>query len=232
MSTILSFDCSGIYASVCLQKDGQTLHETMLQERLTHSQTLLCLLQTALQSTRLSLQELSALALTVGPGSFTGLRIGLALAKGLALPHNLPVVGVSTLEATARSISTNGPILAALNARRDQVYWAAFSRSPSFFRLHEDSAGTATQASDFLQMQKEIYFLVGDGAEMCYNKNIYAPSGLDATPFVARGVAEAAQQAFADGLAVPASVLALQYLRLSQAEQVRLASQAEKITQT
>ncbi len=189
---------------------------------LTHSETLLPLVQRGLLSAGLSLGDLSALALTVGPGSFTGLRIGLALAKGLALPNQLPLIAVSTLEAMARSAPGTGPVLAAINARREQVYWAAFHGSEPFVRLVEDTLSPASEATSFLQKQKDAFFVVGDGACLCYN-TVCATLGSEPSPFIARGVAKAAQHVFAQGLCCSAASVFPNYLRLPQAERERAA---------
>ncbi len=223
MSMILSFDCSGATASVCLQKDGETVYEELLNRGLTHSETLLALVQRGLQEACFTVKDLSAIALTVGPGSFTGLRIGLALAKGLALPHQLPLIGVSTLEAMAYSVEANGCILAAINARRGEVYWAAFQQKNGLIRLTEDAATSAKFAQMFWEERKESVFIVGDGANLCYNNEcITEMLDVEHTPYVARGVAKAAALAYKRGLMQQAQQVNPCYLRLSQAERERL----------
>ena len=99
--TVLGLDCAGKTAGVAVCQGGQLLYESRLCAGFTHSETLLCLCEEALRACGLCVQELSLLAVTAGPGSFTGLRIGLAVTKGLALPHDIPCAGVSTLEALA-----------------------------------------------------------------------------------------------------------------------------------
>ncbi len=228
MSIILSLDCSGTTASICLRHQDETLYEEMLNTGLTHSETLLELIARGLNAENLQIKDLGAIALTVGPGSFTGLRIGLSLVKGLVLPQQLPVIAVSTLEAMARSTHPSSIVISAINARRKEVYWAAFRRGSSFERLTLDAAAPATEATVFYKKQKESVFWVGDGANLCYNEDGYAieSSFVECTPFVARGVAEAATEYFANGCATTAANLVPQYLRLSQAERERLQKQS------
>lgn len=134
--TVLGLDCAGKTAGVAVCQGGQLLYESRLCAGFTHSETLLCLCEEALRACGLCVQELSLLAVTAGPGSFTGLRIGLAVTKGLALPHDIPCAGVSTLEALAFCAPPVGSCVCALDARRGEVYHAAFAmarRAPGAF---------------------------------------------------------------------------------------------------
>lgn len=227
---VFALDSSGKTASVCLRRNGQTLHESLLDAGLTHSETLLPLVQKALAACGLTAGEVELWAVTAGPGSFTGLRIGLSLAKGLALPFGTPLAPVSTLEAMARASGRQGLVLASLNARRGEVYWAAFRLQNGCTRLTPDAAAPASEAQAFLKTQAETVFMVGDGTELCYN-NTNCNVGLraDGSPLlVAAGAALSAEAALQRGHTVSAASACPVYLRLSQAERERLEKTARE----
>lgn len=222
----LGVDCAGKTAGVAVMQDGALLYECSLNRGLTHSETLLCMVQNALHSTGLTCEEVSLYGVCAGPGSFTGLRIGLAAVKGLALPHGTLCAGVSTLEALARCCAGSGTVVCALDARRGEVYWAAFGL-PGVIRLTPDTAQPMDALEPFLKNCKKPLFFVGDGAGLCYNRYdnlaglVPCPAPLQASR--ALGVCMAACAAAQQGLAVPAAQLMPQYHRLSQAERERAA---------
>lgn len=220
----LGLDCAGKVAGVAVTEDGRLLYECFLDRGLTHSETLLPMVQGALSALGLTLGQVDLLGVCAGPGSFTGLRIGLAAAKGLALPGDIPCAGVSTLEALARCCTGDGVVIPALDARRGEVYWAAF-RLPGCERLTPDAAGPVEALEDFLKNCKNPVFFVGDGAGLCYNRYgaraIPCPAPLRQSR--ALGVCLAAEAAAAAGRAASAEGLAPRYLRLSQAERERAA---------
>ncbi len=224
MSLLFALDASGRTSSVCLVSEGQIIYEELLDEGLTHSETLLPQVQRALQATGFSAADIASFAVTNGPGSFTGLRIGLALVKGLAFPQDIPVTPVSTLEAMARATGESGLLLSAINARRGEVYWAAFRRQNGLQRLTPDAACAAIEAENFIKMQTERVLVVGDGGKLCYTGNDYtADVTLFSQPLlVARGAALAALDCQNPVRAVHAGQLRPVYLRLSQAERERL----------
>lgn len=228
---LLALDSSGKTASVCLLRDGTVLHEALLDKGLTHSETLLPLVRQVLADAGLAVSGVDVLAVTGGPGSFTGLRIGMALAKGLALPDNIPALAVSTLRSLAIASGQSGLVLPALDARRGEVYWAAFSCQPGVCRrLAPDDAAPASAAAAWLSALPagdSPVFWVGDGAQICYNalEPAKAQSSLAALRYpIARGTALAAYAAWQRGEAVPAAALRPRYLRLSQAERERAKS--------
>ena len=202
---ILAVDTAGKTASVALMRDGRLLYEVYLDGGLTHSETL-----------------------NAGPGSFTGLRIGLAAIKGLALPKQVLCAPVSTLEALAACHTGAGTVLCALDARRGQVYSAAF--------LLDDDARSAASLQDFVKSCKKPLFFVGDGAYLCYNIYSEAEGVLPMPPALrgghAVGVALAAQRMAQEGLAVPPAALLPDYHRLSQAERERAERLAAAQTET
>lgn len=224
MSITFALDSSGTEASVCILQDDTLLYEKEIDEGLTHSETLLPLVQEAFAQTGLAPQDVSLFAASAGPGSFTGLRIGLSLAKGMAAPFGLPLAPVSTLWALAlASGEAEGTLIPALNARRGEVYAAAFDPAKHFGRLMDDTAAPAAELEPILaKLRTPIYFL-GSGAEICYTlfREKYDVRQLTARFPIARGVALAARQMEAAGDVPPAEQARPNYLRLSQAERER-----------
>ena len=223
---ILAVDTAGKTAGVALMQDGRLLYEVYFDGGLTHSETLLPLIDTCLKLCGLTCADIDLFGVNAGPGSFTGLRIGLAAVKGLAFPRNTPCAPVSTLEALAAGHVGQGTILCALDARRGQVYSAAFDLA-THARLLEDDARAAGSLADFVKNCKKPLFFVGDGAYLCYNIYSEAEGVLPVPPALrggrAAGVALAAQRMAGAGLAVPPEALLPDYHRLSQAERERAA---------
>ena len=159
-----------------------------------------------------------------GPGSFTGLRIGLAVVKGLALPRQIPCAGVSTMAALAYGLAGEGTVIGAQDARRGQVYWGAFDLA-AHDRLTPDTAAPVTTLENFVQTCKKPLFFVGDGATLCYNtyKNVPGVVCVPQPMQVLRGagVALAARAMWERGECVPPAALLPDYHRLSQAERER-----------
>ena len=174
-------------------------------------------------------QDIDAVAVAAGPGSFTGVRIGMACAKGFAWGHQLPLYGVSTLEAMVRGAAcADGCYCACMDARRAQVYNAVFSvEDGKLLRLSEDRAISIEELGAELKNLEKAIFLVGDGAELCYNTLRVSIPALCLLPEHLRGqhasgTALAAQAKIDAG--EPGSGLELipSYLRLSQAERTRI----------
>ena len=123
---ILAVDTAGKSAAVAILRDDTLLYETQCNNGMTHSETLLPMIDTALRACGLTMEDIDLLGVTSGPGSFTGLRIGLSVVKGLALPRQIPCAGVSTMAALAYGLASEGTVIGAQDARRGQVYWGAF----------------------------------------------------------------------------------------------------------
>ncbi len=124
---VLGINTSTPEGSVALMGDRALISEYILNAQATHSERLLPSIDRLLEETRIDFSGIAGIAVTVGPGSFTGLRIGLASAKGLAMASSLPLVGVSTLEAMARNLPyCYYPICPLLNARKGEVYWGVY----------------------------------------------------------------------------------------------------------
>lgn len=226
---ILALESSAKAASCALVADGIPLASAWQATGLTHSRTLLPMVQDMLNNSELSLHDVDAIAVAVGPGSFTGLRIGLAAVKGLAWAADKPCVGVSTLEGMARPLShINGIIVCAMDARRQQIYNAVFlADGGELTRLREDRAISLEEAAADLGGFDGPLTIVGDGAQLTYDyltkmgiDCVLAPAHLRQQSAV--GVALAAEAAGQER-AVSAQDLAPNYLRLSQAERERLA---------
>lgn len=213
---ILSIESSAVTASAALAEGDRIIKSEFINAGLTHSETLLPMVKRVMQD--VSFSELEAIAVTVGPGSFTGVRIGVAAAKGLAFANCIPCIAVSTLEAIAYNFyGENAIVCACMDARRMQFYNAIFSvDSDNISRITPDRAISIEELrSELAQYDKVI--LAGDGARLCY-ENI----GLD-NVFLApddkvyqNGIG--VLKASAGKQRIPADELMPVYLRPSQAE--------------
>ena len=227
---ILAFETSAKAASVALMENGKLLGESYQNTGLTHSQTLMVMAEDLLKSCDLKAQDVEAVAVAAGPGSFTGVRIGVAAAKGFAWGGELPCYGVSTLEAMARNLGAyQGYVVPAMDARRSQVYTAIFHAEKGMLsRMEEDMAISLEELKEKIKNFQEPVFLVGDGALLCYNTLLEEVPGLVLPPEHrmhqrAAGVALAAQAMADGGDPGNGGSLTPNYLRLSQAERERAA---------
>ena len=227
---ILAFETSAKAASVALLENGKLLGEAYQNTGLTHSQTLMVMAEDMLKACNLSASDVEAVAVAAGPGSFTGVRIGVAAAKGFAWGAQLPCYGVSTLEAMARNLGVyQGYVVPAMDARRNQVYTAIFhAEKGQLTRVEEDMAISLAELGEKIKIFAEPVFLVGDGAVLCYNTLLEEVQGLVLPPEHrmhqrAAGVALAAQALADAGDPGNGAELTPNYLRLSQAERERAA---------
>lgn len=168
---ILAVDSSSITASVAVFDNREKLAEGFINNGLTHSQTLMPLISETLAGSAIDIDTIDVFAASIGPGSFTGLRIGISLIKGMAALKNKPCIGVSTLAALAYgAIEFGGIVCAVMDARCAQVYNALFStENGEFTRLCEDrTISIEDLLAELIKINKPI-ILVGDGAFMCYN---------------------------------------------------------------
>ena len=211
---ILALESSAVSASVALTEDDKLIAQSFQNCGLTHSRTLLPMAEALLANCGVSLSEVDAFAVAHGPGSFTGVRIGVATVKGLALGTDRPCVGVSTLEAMA-----------------GQVYNALFEVDGLMpRRLCDDRALKMTELSE--EIGEAPYFLVGDGANLCYNTIKDSCTGLRLAPPELRyatgfGVAAAALPLIREGRTCTPQELDAFYLRRPQAERERMKRLAE-----
>jgi len=225
---ILAFETSAKAASVALSENGKLLGEAYQNTGLTHSQTLMVMAEDTLKQCGKTAQEVEAVAVAAGPGSFTGVRIGVAAAKGFAWGKELPCYGVSTLEAMAESLGAfDGYVCACMDARRSQVYNALFLvESGRLTRITEDRAIALSDLKTDLEHIDGPIYLVGDGAVLCHNtlKGEVPNLVLSAEHRIhqrAVGVAILAQKMADAGMAPSGGELNPNYLRLSQAERER-----------
>ena len=225
---ILALESSAKAASAALCRDGALIAQTVQCSGLTHSRTLLPMAEDLLKNAGLSLSDVDEIAVAHGPGSFTGVRIGVAAAKGLAWGAQKSAVGVSTLEAMAwhgLAAGEGALICPVMDARRSQVYNALFEiRAGKPDRLCEDRAISLDELCVELEKTKKCAFLVGDGAALCYNacleKNIpavLAPANLMQQSAWGVAMAAAGREPGTADMLLPV------YLRLSQAERERQA---------
>ena len=224
---VLAIESSAKAASVALTDSGSLVSQYFQASALTHSRTLLCMAQDLLENLDLNLSDIDSIAVAKGPGSFTGIRIGIAAAKGLAWGADKPICGVSTLEAMAWHLQDRTDVIVcpAMDARRHEIYNSkfTFTNSGDIVRLVEDRAIPISLLVDEAKKDNIPYFFVGDGAKLCYNEFLEngLPAFLAPEPLLlqsAWGVACAAR--FYEP--VSAFDLSPNYLRLSQAERERL----------
>ncbi len=170
---ILGVESSATAASAAIIKDGKLLSEVFSDTGLTHSQTLLPMIESCIKNAGINIEQIDSIAVANGPGSFTGVRIGIATVKGIAFTNNIPCVEVSTLESLAYNIPYfDGIICSVMDARCDQVYTASFENVDGckVNRLSEDSAISIDELSEYITKTKKAVVFVGDGAEICYSK--------------------------------------------------------------
>ena len=226
----LAFETSAKAASVALMDGGKLLGESYQNTGLTHSQTLMVMAEDLLKTCGKTAQQVEAVAVAAGPGSFTGVRIGVAAAKGFAWGAEIPCYGVSTLEAMALSLGAwDGYVVPTMDARRNQTYTAIFrAEKGNLTRLEEDMAISFEELKGKIKNFQEPVFLVGDGAVLCYNTLLEEVPGLVLPPEHrmhqrASGVALAAKRMMDAGEGGNGAELKPNYLRLSQAERERMA---------
>jgi tRNA threonylcarbamoyladenosine biosynthesis protein TsaB len=223
---VLALESTAKSASAALCRDGELISQYYQNSGLTHSRTLLPMIQDMLRNNEVSLDDVDLIAVAMGPGSFTGVRIGISVAKGLAWAKDKPALGVSTLEAMAwhGAAAPEGAIICpVMDARRNQVYNALFEFAEGRpRRLCADRAISLDELAEDVKKYKKIIFIIGDGAKLCYNylKKFELPALLPPEPMLyqsAWGVAMASL----DKKPGTAGELLPQYLRLSQAERER-----------
>ena len=225
---ILAFETSAKAASVALMENGKLLGESYQNTGLTHSQTLMVMAEDLLKQCNKTVQDVTAVAVAEGPGSFTGVRIGVAAAKGFAWGREIPCYGISTLEAMAESLGIyEGYVCPVMDARRSQVYNALFYVNNGVLeRRKEDRAiSLADLGAELAELNAPI-FLVGDGSDLTHKTlkeqvNVILPPE-HRKHQRATGVAILAAKKQAAGEAGDGAALQPNYLRLSQAERERL----------
>lgn len=215
---ILALECSAGPASAAVLEDGVIIASAFTNIRATHSQTLLPMMKDMLDKKGISISDIEALAISHGPGSFTGIRIGISAVKGLAAPKRLPCYGVSTLRAIAENHrGFEGIISAVMDARCNQVYNALFkAEGGKITRLTEDRALMIDELLSELEGYSENIIFSGDGAGLFekYSSEKLLVADENSRYQTAEGVAKAALEYEPTA---PESLTPF-YLRLPQAE--------------
>ena len=231
---ILAIDTSAIVATVAVTEDTKPLAQYTINNGNTHSETLLPMIESVLKSLSLEVSDIDLFALSAGPGSFTGVRIGAATIKGLSFDSGKPCAEVSTLEALAQNLVLyKGLICPVMNARRSQVYTALFrSDGKELIRLMPDSAIAISELDEILAKYGEPIALVGDGYEITEKdlkstSIIYVPKAQRMQS--ALSVASVAYKHYLNDDICDDRSLSVNYLRPSQAERERAEREAQKI---
>ena len=226
---ILSLDSSGLVATVAIVEDEQTLAEYTVNYKKTHSQTLLPMLDEVAKMIELDLETIDAIAVAGGPGSFTGLRIGSATAKGLGLALNKPLIHIPTLDGLAYNLYGNtGLICPIMDARRNQVYTGLYRFKDDEFQVVEEQMAISVQEliEKLNQYGEQVTFLgdgvpvyrlsLAEGLKVTYN---FAPAHMNRQR--AAAVATLAMKYYQEEKTETAEEHRPDYLRLSQAERER-----------
>ncbi len=228
---ILALDSTAIAASVALCDGEKLLANYTINLGNTHSETLLPMVEAVMKAAHIRVADIDLFAVSEGPGSFTGVRIGAATAKGLAFGKYKPCIGVSTLEALAYNlIGFEGIACPVMNARRSQVYTALFevSGGKTLTRLAPDRAISIAELEDELLTQNAPIYLSGDGYDI--TREGFTRLAVKDTPAIlipqnAYSVAMCALKKYNEGVRTTDVELAPVYLRLSQAERERAEKQ-------
>ncbi len=226
----LALDSSAVTAAVAITEGNTLLAQAAVDGVTTHSETLLPLIEQLLSSTHLTLDDIDLFACPVGPGSFTGIRIGVSLLRGLCFGRGKPCVGVSTLEALAENLCGIGAepaiLCPVMDARRGQFYNALFNADGT--RLTEDRLITAPELREELKKRQVPFYAVGDGYALA-QQLLELPDLMQVTPSLLRrqsgySVAICANRIYAENPDRDFSDLACKpvYLRASQAERERM----------
>lgn len=217
---LLSIDASGKTAACSVTQNGDLLAKRFCASGLTHSQTLLPMISDMLSEAKIDIEEIDELALTTGPGSFTGLRIGAATVMGLAGKRKCRCV--STLMAIAHNfIDENAVVIPALDARRSQVYTAVFRcENGTVTQLAEDSAQSVEKTAETVReyAKENTVFIAGDGAYLFSDILSTAQNVVFAKDELLYPQGQAIASAARCSAPIEAKDIKLSYLRLSQAE--------------
>ena len=170
---ILSIDTSSKICTVCIYEDNNVLIELNNDDERTHSQKLMPMIQKAFESVNLTLNDINLIACAKGPGSFTGIRIGIATAKAFSDVKKIPVVGVTSLEGLAYNLGSSGLICSLIDAKNNNVYYGLFefenNELKNTFILSSDNIENVITYIDTLQTNYSSISFIGDGAYLYKN---------------------------------------------------------------
>lgn len=222
---ILAFDSTATSASVAVFDDDNLIGEFFINTKQTHSQTLLPMAESLLKNTKVDVKDIDLFAVNTGPGSFTGVRIGVAAVKGMAMALNKPCVAVSTLDSMAYNLlDVNCTAVCVMDARCNQVYNANFKvDNGNIEKLCDDRALSIDELTDELKSVDGHIVLVGDGAKLCFDKMKDAIPNIKIASIQNRyqkasSTALVALNLYNNGKTLTAEELMPYYLRLPQAE--------------
>ena len=233
---ILALDSSGLVATVAILEDEQMIAEYTVNYKKTHSQTLLPMLDEIVKMTEFDLSTIDAIAVSGGPGSFTGLRIGAATAKGLGLALNKPLIHIPTVDGMAYGLfGYSGLVCPIMDARRNQVYTGLYRFVDGEFQVVEEQmAISVTELIEKLNSYEDKVTFLGDGVPVYreqFEKGLtgvyaFAPAHLNRQRAAAVGAL--GMKYFQEGKTESATEHKPDYLRLSQAERERAEKDAER----
>ncbi len=223
-TTLLAFETATSPGGVALLRDGEVVLERVLPRDVSTAESLLPAVDALLAEAKLDLAAIGAFAVSIGPGSFTGLRIGVATVKGLAFETRLPVAPVPTLAALALTAGAGegpGPIVAALDARRGEVYAAGYAHSGDL--LPDVLPEGLYDTEELVRRLPPVFRLVGEGAGICgeaVRRALGAGAVVEAAPVspAAADVARLGARRLAAGGGLPAAQIAPRYVRRAEAE--------------
>lgn len=232
---ILALDTTAITASVALLEDEKIIAQFGVHNKLTHSEKVLPMIDEVLKNSGYTIDDVELIAVSRGPGSFTGVRIGVSIAKGLAFPNNLKIVGVSALEALAENVRCNIQgmtpclILPSMDARRNELYNAVFEfDGQDIKRLSEDRAISCEEVEAELSGEERLILINGDGASKLYDCLSKSEKGIKSSlvPEIllsqnAISVGKVGYRKYLSGDVDDSISITPLYLRTSQAERIK-----------
>lgn len=239
---ILAIDSTAVTATVALLDNENVIGVSSVHNKLTHSEKLLPMIDELLKNSGFSIDDIDLYAVSEGPGSFTGVRIGIATVKGLSFEKNTPVAGVSALEALAENMRISDEtceeyvLSPSMDARRNELYNAFFSyKGNKIERITQDRAISCEEVFEELKKISKPVIINGDGGEKLYRflkeqgfdgKIYFAPELLLRQNAVSVG--RVAYRKYVNGEATQGKTIMPLYLRTSQAERINLSKENEK----
>lgn len=226
---ILALDSSSLTASVAIVENGKVISEFFLNAGLTHSETLAPMIKSVFDCSNISPAEIDLYAVTIGPGSFTGLRIGLATIKAMALANNKPCVGISSLHALALNTDKyEKTVCVCMDARRGGIYNAVFNvENGKIIRKTQDRAIYIEDLIVQLRNSNNVVQFIGDGALICYNdmvskwgSNNVSLIGEKDMYIKSSHVGFLAEEMYREGIFTDACSLNPSYIKIPQAERL------------
>ena len=221
---ILAIDTSSKICSVSILEDNDVILEKHTNDEKTHSQNLMPLVDEIFKETNLSLDDMNLLSCCLGPGSFTGIRIGIATIKAFADVKKIPVVGVTSLEGLAYNVAKTGLIVSLIDAKNDNVYYSLFGfDGTSYKQIGEYQADNVQNILDSLSIYDDAITFVGDGSVLHHDKIqtfIKNPEFASDEQNIQTSISigKSAYNKFKAGLAGDSNTILPIYLKKSQAE--------------